>query len=201
MLIADITMSLDGYVAAPGVDLENGLGVDGMVLHDWVFDRKTAADQAVLHETLARTGAVIIGRTMFDIVDGPNGWNDELGYGAEGDQSNSPPVIVVTSRVPDRVRLVDRFEFVTGGLADAAARAFELAGEKDVYVAGGGQTVRGFLSAGLADRLRIHLAPIILGGGTPLFEPDGLRIHLEQIDRVSTPAAEHLTYRVLKPGS
>jgi len=37
---------------------------------------------------------VVMGRRLFDIVDGPGGWNEEMGYGA--DQAGTPPFLVVT---------------------------------------------------------------------------------------------------------
>ncbi|MBP2707979.1 dihydrofolate reductase [Microbispora sp. RL4-1S] len=198
-VVVDISMSLDGYVTAPGADLEHGLGVGGEPLHAWVTDERTPRDAEILRRSFTDTGAVIMGRRTFDIVDGPNGWSDEVGYGHDQDQIAAPPVFVVTHSRPEKVRLGDRFHFVTDGLGSAVDRARAAAGGKDVVIMGGGATAYEFLRAGLVDILRIHLAPIILGGGTPLF-PQGMpeSLRLEPLGSVSTPAAEHLTYRVIK---
>ncbi|WP_433226765.1 SRPBCC domain-containing protein [Microtetraspora malaysiensis] len=198
-VVVDISMSLDGYVSGPGVDLEHGLGVGGEPLHAWVTDERTPRDAEILRASFADTGAVIMGRRTFDIVDGPNGWNDEVGYGHDQDQAAAPPVFVVTHSPPEKVRLGDRFSFVTDGLDSAVDKARAAAGGKDVVIMGGGTIAHGFLRAGLVDILRIHLAPIILGAGVPLF-PEGMpeSLRLEPLDSVSTPAAEHLTYRVIK---
>ncbi len=195
-VIVDISMSLDGYVAAAGVDREHGLGVGGEVVHDWAMGRRTPRDVEILEETLARTGAVIMGRRTFDAVDGPRGWNDGLGYAGERDQSEAPPVFVITHSVPEKVRLADRFTFVTDGPESALTKARAAAGSKDVVVMGGGETCFAFLRAGLADVLSLHIAPVVFGAGTPLFAAD-VPLRLELTGAESTEAAQHLTYRVL----
>ncbi len=58
------------------------------------------------------------------------------------------------------------FNFVTDGIESAMARAQEAAGDADVAVAGGAQTVNQYLAAGLMDELRLHVAPIVLGAGS-----------------------------------
>jgi dihydrofolate reductase len=137
-----------------------------------------------------------MGRRLFDIVDGPHGWSDELGYGAYQDQSAAPPVFVLTHEAPEKVRLADRFRFVTDGPASALRQAKAAAGNKDVVVMGGGSTCYEFLQAGLVDVVTIHVAPLILGGGTPLF-PGDATVRLELLESEMTAFAQHLTYRVL----
>ncbi|WP_409180410.1 SRPBCC domain-containing protein [Amycolatopsis sp. VS8301801F10] len=197
-VVVDISMSLDGYVTAPGAGPDHGLGVGGEPLHAWVSD-PTPRDAEILHRSFTETGAVLMGRTMFDVVDSPNGWADEDGYGEGEDRVPAPPVFVVTHTRPEKTRLGERFRFATNGLEHAVAQARAAAGGKDVMVIGGGSIASQVLCAGLADVLRIHLAPIVLGDGTPLF-PKGNPgpVRLEPLGAVSTPGAEHLTYRVLK---
>ena len=199
-VIVDISMSLDGYIAGAGVDLANGLGVGGEALHYWAIDHRTARDEEILAETMERTGAVIMGRETFNIVDGPHGWGDETGYGAQPDGPAAPPVFVITHSEPDTVRLGSRFVFVTDGPASAVGKARAVAGDKDVVIMGGGQVCHEFLAAGLVDVLSIHLAPIVLGAGRPLFPvADSAPVRLELTGSESTPSAEHLVYRVLTP--
>lgn len=191
-VVIDISMSLDGYVTAPGVDLEHGLGVDGEVLHLWAFS-DDAAEQEQLQKSATRTGAVVMGRNLFDIVDAPNGWSEEVGYGAG--IAAEPPCFVVTHTQPESIRLVDRFTIVTDGIEAALDQARAAAGDKDVVVMGGGDVCGQVLAGGLADILSLHVAPVVFGGGTPLF-PDGARVDLELLDTVMTPNATHHTYRV-----
>ncbi|OQO92093.1 DNA-binding protein [Saccharomonospora piscinae] len=203
-IVVDISISLDGYVTAPGADLRHGVGPAGEVLHHWARDGATDRDHAVIDAATARTGSVVMGRRTFEFVDGPHGWDHNVGYGAEREPDQAPPVFVVTGSVPGTVRLRDRFTFVTEGLAAALERARDAAGERDVVIMGGGATARSALLDGLADTLTVHLVPAILGGGTPLFPASGERplspLTLTRTDSVSTPHAEHLTYRVHRTG-
>ena len=191
-VVIDISMSVDGYVTAPGVDAEHGLGVDGEVLHLWAFS-DDAVEKEVLERSATRTGAVVMGRNLFDIVDAPNGWSEEVGYGAG--IVAEPPCFVVTHTQPESIRLVDRFTIVTDGIESALDQARAAAGDKDVVVMGGGDVCGQVLAAGLADILSLHVAPVVFGGGTPLFA-DGTRVDLELIDTEMTPHATHLTYAV-----
>ena len=189
-VIIDISMSLDGYVTAPGADAQHGLGVDGEVLHLWAFsDDET--ERELLSRATTRTGAVVMGRTLFDIVDAPTGWSDEVGYGAG--HAAEPPCFVVTHSAPEQIRLKHRFTVVTDGIEAALDQAQAVAGDKDVVVMGGGDVCGQVLAAGLADTLSLHVAPVVFGGGTPLFA-EGTRVDLAPISTVATPHATHLTY-------
>jgi dihydrofolate reductase len=191
-VIADITMSLDGYVTGAGADPMHGLG-DAEELHDWVMDQD-AVDTEVLERTTASTGAVVMGRRLFDVVDGPGGWTGEMGYGAQ--EVGTPSFFVVTHNPPDDVRLAReqglRFTFVDD-VAGAIEQAKGAAGDGDVVVMGGGDVIGQTVEAGLADELHLHLAPMVLGDGTPMFKP-GTRRHYRQ--RAVTPSsnAVHLVY-------
>jgi dihydrofolate reductase len=134
-----------------------------------------------------------MGRNLFDIVDGPNGWSKDVGYAAG--LAAEPPCFVVTHTQPESIRLVDRFTIVTDGIEAALDQARSVAGDKDVVVMGGGDVCGQVLEAGLADVLSVHVAPVVLGGGTSLFV-QGTRVDLEPIDSVQTSNATHLTYRV-----
>jgi len=192
-VIADITMSLDGFVTGPDPDLDHGLGHGGEPLHEWVFS-DDEVDEQVLKDSTERSGAVVMGRRLFDIVDGPHGWNDEVGYGAT--QVGTPPFFVVTHTKPESMRLALDFTFVVDGLASAIRQAQVAAGPKDVVIMGGGDVVRQSIDDGLANELVLHLAPIVLGAGTPLFVGAARRELRQRGVRVS-PYATHLTYDVV----
>jgi dihydrofolate reductase len=197
-VIADISMSLDGYVTAPDVDQEHGLGIGGEAIHAWVLEEpRSDVDEAVLAQSFAETGAVVMGRRLYDIVDGPHGWNEDVGYGHDQNQSAAPPCYVVTHAPPAQVRLASRFRFVTEGVADAIDQARATAGDKDVVVMGGANVVDQSLAARLVDELRIHLSPLVLGGGTRLFDLVGPTT-LVQRGVTESPRATHLTYEVVR---
>ncbi|WP_406141558.1 dihydrofolate reductase family protein [Streptomyces sp. NBC_01089] len=200
-IIADISVSIDGFVTGPDPGPENGLGDGGEALHTWAFS-DDPEDRRVLREATARSGAVILGRRLFDVVDGPQGWNDETGYGAG--EVGRPAFVVVTSEPPEPVRLSGLdWTFVTTGLPDAVAVARERAEaassdsgrDLDVVLMGGGATVGSALDAGLVDVLTLHLSPVVLGAGTPLFT-GGARRTLVQRSATTTSTATHLTYEV-----
>jgi dihydrofolate reductase len=190
-VVADISMSLDGYVTGPDPDLVHGLGRGGESLHTWATNSDDVVDRAVLREATEASGAVVMGRRLFDIIDGPDGWNDDMGYGA--DLAGTPAFFVVTHSVPEAVRLQLDFSFATNGMAAVIRDARVAAHDKDVVIMGGGHVIRQSLDAGLLDELRIHLAPVVLGSGTPLFEGNE-RVHLEQRSVRVSPTATHLIY-------
>lgn len=198
-IIADITMSLDGYVTGAGADPQHGLG-DAPELHDWV-KQQDAVDTEILESYTASTGAVVMGRNRFDIVDGPDGWNEQMGYGA--DQTGSPPFFVLTHNPPSDVRLereLDmQFTFVPD-LPAALDQARVAATEGDVVIMGGGDGIGQALEQGLVDRFRVHLAPMVLGDGTPLFRP-GTRQKYRQADVRPSTNAVHIVYERLDEDS
>jgi dihydrofolate reductase len=179
-VIADISMSLELFVTGDGADEQHGLG-DAPELHTWVT-QQDAVDTEILEQSTAQSGAVVMGRRLFDVVNCPDGWNEEMGYGA--DQTGTAPFFVVTHSPPQEVRLERELGMrVTFGsdqvTAIDQARAAAIHG--DVVIMGG------------VDELRLHLAPMVLGGGTPLFKP-GTRQMYRQRDVRPSRNAVHLTY-------
>ena len=103
-VILDITISLDGFVTAPNAGPDNGLGDDGLALHAWAIGDRTPEDLRILSAATEATGAVVMGRNTFDVVDGPGGWNDDRHYGADQGEV-PPPCFVVTHEAPAHVRI------------------------------------------------------------------------------------------------
>ena len=211
-LTLDITMSLDGFVAAPNASLENPLGEGGERLHEWAFAAQSWREQhgrsggednedsKIIEEATKATGAVIMGRKMFSGGEGP--WEDDPN--ADGWWRDDPPfhvpVFVLThqAREPKPMEGGTTFTFVTDGIEAALDQAHAAAGEKNVAIAGGANVVQQFLKAGLLDEMQIHVAPVLLGGGVRLFEDQvGARPpEVEATRVVQSPAVTHLRYRV-----
>lgn len=200
-IVADISMSLDGFVTGPNAGPDNGLGTGGAPIHAWAFS-DDPEDVRIMREATHRSGAVVLGRGLFDVVDAPSGWNDDVGYGAR--EAGRPPFFVVTSSPPEAVRLTELdWSFVTTGVADAIAAARQRAEassvatgqDLDVVLMGGGALIGSALADGLVDSLSLHLSPVLVGAGTPLFT-DGPPRNLVQRSVTATSTATHLTYDV-----
>jgi dihydrofolate reductase len=110
------------------------------------------------------------------------------------------PVFVLTSHARETLTMQGgtTFTFVTEGIGAALEEARAAAEDKDVYVAGGASVVQQYLAAGLLDELQVNLAPVLLGGGTRLFDgPGAAQPVLEIVRVVESPAVTHLKYRVV----
>lgn len=192
-VIADLSMSLDGYVAAPHATRDQPLGEGGRRLHDWRYEGRTARDAEVLDELVRRIGAVVLGRRSYDLWEGEGGWGDAGPWGLT-------PCFVLTHRVPgpEDVAAPAVFTFVTDGVDTAVAQARAAAGERDVSLHGASVT-RQALARGLVDEIGVHLVPVLLGGGVRLFqELTGGPVELTRTSVITTPAATHLRFRVVR---
>ena len=188
-VICDMSTSLDGYVTGPNDSRENPFGDGAEMLHDWMFDAATDEDRAILQGMLDGVGAIVMGRTSFDKNEGDGGWGDS---GPVGDT----PCFVVTHHKPTRSH-PRIYTFVTDGVVRAIEQAKHAAGDKVVGLHGA-SVMQQALPLGLVDEIRIHVVPVLLGGGTPLFATLDSAIGLERIQALITPAATHLGFRVLR---
>ena len=190
-VVIDITMSLDGFVTGPNDGPDNGLGDGGRVLHEWVFEGRTDADNLLLFEEPMRvTGAGILGRRTFDIAN--EAWGENPPFGKS-------QVFVLTHRPHETLqRGATTFIFVTDGMESALKQARAAAGDKNVALMGADVSQQ-YLKAGLVDEIEIHLANVLLTAGRPLFAHIGdQQIKLERQRVIATPAVTHLCYRVIK---
>jgi dihydrofolate reductase len=200
-VVADITMSLDGFITGPDDVPGRGLGEGGERLHNWVMGRPWRyddegrrfdpldVDRNVLWEAMGSTGAGIIGRRMFDITGG---------WGGNPPGGPNASYFVLTHSVPaEWVSTKSPFTFVTDGIESALAQARAVAGDKDVGIGGGADVIQQYLAARLVDELRLHLAPVLLGAGKRLFDHLGTQtIELERTQVVESPFATHLYFTV-----
>ena len=158
-----ISVSLDGFITDPKASIGTPLeGNDPGRLSDWQFDAKTETDAAIVDEMFKSTGAVLMGKRMFDVGFEP--WGDPPPYGM--------PVFIVThkEREPLPMQGGTTYTFVTDGIEAALELARAAAGDKNVGVWGGANIMRQYLKAGLLDEMQMHLVPILLGNGIQLIE-------------------------------
>lgn len=187
-VVIDITMSLDGFVTGQNDGPGNGLGDGGRVLHEWVFEGRTEADEALL--TGDSLGSCILGRRTFDIAEGA--WGDNPPFG-------SSQVFVLTHRPHETLhRGETTFIFVIDGMGSALEQAQAAADGKNVALMGANVSQQ-YLRAGVVDEMEIHVANVLLGAGRPLFANIGDNpIKLERMRVIPTPAVTHIRYRVVK---
>ncbi|WP_026378558.1 dihydrofolate reductase family protein [Agromyces italicus] len=194
LVTANLSVSLDGFVAGPNQTLDDPLGEGGEAVHRWMFEQPDEA-QPIVEQILAPR-AYIMGRNMFGPIRGE--WPDDEWKGWWGqDPPYHGPVFVLTHypREPVEMEGGTTFHFVTTGIHDALARArAAVGGAGRISVAGGASTVRQYLAAGLIDRIIVSVSPIMLGSGECLFE--GLDLELTPIDVLQTELVTHITYDV-----
>lgn len=188
IVICDMSVSLDGYVTGPNDSRENPFGDGAHTLHDWLSDDATDADRALLGDSIDGTGAVVMGRRSFDKNEGHGGWGDA---GPHGDT----PCFVVTHNPPERQH-PPVFTFVTDGVESAITQAQKVAGGKAVSLFGA-TVMQQALPLGLVDEFRLHVIPVLVGGGTPLFARLDQAISLQRTVMVATPSATHLRFQNL----
>jgi dihydrofolate reductase len=187
-VICDMSMSLDGYVTGPNDSRENPFGDGAEILHGWIFDEGTDEDRAVLQEMVDGAGAIVMGRKSFDKNEGDGGWGD-------GGPLGDTPCFVVTHHAPATAH-PPVYTFVTDGVVSAIEQAKRAAGDGVVGLHGA-TVMQQALPLGLVDEIRVHVVPILLGGGTPLFASLDAAIALERTEVRATPAATHLAFRVV----
>jgi dihydrofolate reductase len=186
-VVIDKSMSLDGYITGPNPTKDQALGEGGEVIFAWMMapqPEEPAADgrravseeyDEVLGDTMESSGAVIMGKRMFEMIDSP--------------------VFVMTHEVREPfIAGKTPFTFVNDGPESALHQAMEAAGDKGIGVAGG-NVCQQFIEAGLVDEISVHLVPVFLGGGVRLFD------HLSPMQFECTGiragnGVTHLTYRL-----
>ena len=212
-----VTMSLDGFMAPENVPFEDVFSPQGQSdprvrrwlakwseLQAWVFPTRffrenlkfgeggeEGTDNDVARATFERTGVSVMGRRMFDA--GEQSWPEEAPF--------HTPVFVVTHTARDPwVRPGGTtFHFVDDGIESALDQARAAAGDRDVRISGGAETIQQYLDAGLVDDFSITLAPVLFGTGIRLFDhvdPD--RLALTQTRSDASSRVTHLTYTTAK---
>ena len=188
-----MSMSLDGFVTGPNVRPDNGLGDGGERLHEWIFpdgevdltgSKLTGANRVVWDEMMS-SGAVIAGRRTFEPA---GGWG--------GDHHDGVPIFIIARDEPGID--ISRWPLVTytPDVRAAVAEAKRAAGDRNVMVHGAA-TAQLAREAGVLDELEIHLVPVLLGQGTPLFGDRGPeRVELERTRVLEGDGVTHLHYRV-----
>jgi dihydrofolate reductase len=183
-VIAGISVSLDGFIN----DQQGDVGKLYPDFKEW-------HDVPSFQEMIRSTGAVIMGRHTYEMAD-PFDW-------ANDDYEFQTPIFVLTHTPPEKYPPGNgklSFTFVTNGIENAIAQAKQAAGDKDVQVIGGANTIQQVLNLGLCDELQIDIMPVLLGNGKRLLENIDIdNIQLERIKvEETTSSRTTITFKVTK---
>lgn len=186
-VIADLSISLDGFYTGPDPNPGSPLGDGGDVLHGWfahdVADRRQLTADDILRQEFQRTGALVMGMDSYRHAEAA--WGPHPPF--------EMPVFVLTHHWrADDVREGSTFHFSTDGFESTVEQARRAAGDEDVGLHGGG-AIRQGLRTGLLEELQLHLVPVLLGRGRRLFTDLSGRFDIERV--VEGPGVTHLRYR------
>ena len=206
----DVVMSLDGFIAPDGMDMAHADDPEykqwmkkWMELQHWVFQQKfflenlklgeggeIGQDNRMLEETFKRTSVSIMGKNMFS--GGERFWPEEAPF--------HTPVFVLTDEVrkPWERPGGTTFYFVNDGMESALSRARDVAGNRDIRIAGGANAIQQYLNTGLIDEFTIHYAPVFFGHGIPLFANMNPDFKVKIKETVPSKEVAHVTYEVEK---
>jgi dihydrofolate reductase len=159
--------SLDGFIADPDHSLT------------WLFTRARDPEGPLSYEKfIADVGVMAMGATTYEWI-----LNHEF---ADKDESEwkwpyDIPCVVFTHRSLQVVPGAS-VEFTSDDVATVHARLAQAAGERNIWMVGGGDLAGQFADAGLLDEVLVTIAPVTLGAGAPLL-PRRIELRLEEVGR------------------
>lgn len=202
-IIFDSGISLDGFFAGDNRSPNNPMGGVSGKIHQWMFKQKAfgeylgmeggnedGPDGKFIRETIARTGAFIMGKRMFE--EGEVSWPEDL-YKAN--------VFVLTHEKREAwfQKGTTTFYFINDGIESALEKARQSAKGKDIRIQGGANTIQQFLNAGVVDEFFIHIAPVFLGSGIRLFDSIDKDIYdIQIIEVIPSDLTTHIRYKVTR---
>ena len=144
--------TLDGYIA------DENDGIDWLQTYDEGFAGSEESVGDAMSAFMAEIGSLLMGSATYEFV---------LEHGTSWPYEDRP-TWVLTSRGLESMEGAD-LRFHDGEVAEVHGAALEAAGDRDLWVVGGGSVASQLERAGLLDELQVTVVPVILGSGKPLF--------------------------------
>ena len=172
-VVVNRAMSLDGFIAGPGDDMDR---------------IASSIPPEVTVEVAARTGAMLVGRRTFDVGARMQAEEPDI-----VDYPFTGPMFLLTHRPPADGNV----PVLSGDIGEAVATALEAAGGKDLELLGADVAAQA-LGRGLVDEILVYVLPFVLGGGVPFSPPGAAKVDLELFESRRLGDVTLLRFRVRK---
>lgn len=178
VVLVHLAMSLDGFIAGPDHEM------------DWIFEYPAPAEGA---DVMASTGAMLSGRHTYEA--GRRAARPETSAAYGGEWSGAQFVLTHRAKTwADDTAVV----FLSGDVADAVATGLAAADGKNLEVLGTDVTEQ-CLARDLIDEIYVHVLPVLLGAGVPLFRTAVMtRVQLEPVISSSNGSVTSMRFQVDK---
>jgi dihydrofolate reductase len=178
--------SLDGYIA------ESDDSIDWLTGYEGSFEGADSPEGQGGYESFYEgIGALVMGSVTYEWV---------LEHASDWPYAGKPAWVLSSRELPTPAGEHD-VRVVNAEAPELIDEMLDAAGERDLWIVGGGNVASQFADNGLLDRVEVTLVPVVLGSGKPLFErrvPGGPMQLVEA--RTFSSGMVGLTYEVRRSG-
>ena len=155
--------SLDGYIAEADDSLDWLLGYEGSFEGD-AAESSPLGEGGAYERFYEGVGALISGSTTYEFV------LDHLAEDGDWPYKGKPYWVLSSRELPvPKGRGID-VRIVAIEVADLHQEMIAAAGERNLWIVGGGNVATQFAEQGLLDEVLVTVVPVVLGSGKPLFD-------------------------------
>ncbi len=150
--------SLDGYMAEPDDS------IDWLVKYEGSFEGDGVEPIAGAYERFYEgVGALVMGSATYEFI------LDALTEGTEWPYKGKPAWVLTSRDLPEPEGEDVDVRIANARLGDLHGEMMAAAGERNLWVVGGGNVASQFADEGLLDEVLVTVVPVVLGEGKPLF--------------------------------
>jgi dihydrofolate reductase len=155
--------TLDGYIADADDGIDWLTGYQGSYEGEGV-EQGPMAEGGSYHRFYEQVGALVSGSTTYEFV------LDHLSEGGRWPYAGKPYWVLSTRKLPVPEREGVDVRITNASVADLHDEMIAAAGDRNLWVVGGGNVASQFADAGLLDEVLVTVVPVVLGAGKPLFD-------------------------------